>query len=100
MDNDAPGMPPPNFALSQFAISVGAREISFILGHTRHMVNKETGLPTQQAVEWLASYAMSPTTAKQLHGALNQVLEGYEKQFGKIPTDLNSKVALTDVVSI
>ena len=74
---------PENFAATRVILTVGPREISLILGHTRHLINDQSR--TSPRIEWHASYSISPTTAAQIHGALSESLAIYEKQFGPIP---------------
>ena len=38
-----------------------------------------------QAVEWVQTISMSPAVVKQLMGILQTGIDGYEKQYGKIP---------------
>lgn len=89
---------PQNFCASQFILTVGPREIGLILGQTRHSILGESR--TSPILDWHASYSMSATTAKQMHGALTRCLELYEEQFGPIPRDPNSKIESKDAVVV
>ena len=86
---------PENFAASEFSISLNPREISLIIGQTRHILDPETGQPHKQVKDWHVSYSLSPTSAKQLSMALSRTLEIYEESFGSIPEDPNAKVEFT-----
>lgn len=68
---------------SKFAVLVAPTDFAVYLGITRSRFSNE-GMAVSQVVEYSRGFTLSPTTAKQLHAALGQAIDQYEKQFGKI----------------
>lgn len=87
---------PQNFEANQFVITFNTREIGLVLGQSRHVIDAITGRPEKQRTEWHASYSLSAVTAQQIHGALSEILQRYEEQFGRIPVDPMARIAHSD----
>jgi len=86
---------PPTYGASQFGLTMNALEVIVTFGHQRVIMSQETGKPSGQfGIEWLASHSISPQAAKQLFGAAQMLLEEYEKRYGKIPQDPESKAEM------
>jgi hypothetical protein len=66
------------------------------MGQNRTVFDPQTSLPSGfQKVEWLAAYSMAASNAVLLRDALSSSIALYEKSFGKIPVDPNSRLAET-----
>jgi hypothetical protein len=75
--------------ISGFSIAINPQEILIALGRSRGLMVPLPEDPSravvQPAAEWFSTLLMSPTMAKLLALALEQALQAYEKQNGKIP---------------
>jgi hypothetical protein len=81
---------PPTMGISRISMGMAANEIILTVGHTRQIIDPSTGNPgAHPFIEWLAALSMSPTTALQLKGSLDDMLTTYESAFGEIPNDPN-----------
>jgi len=85
-----PPQGPPTYSCSKSTLFISSEEILLTLGHVRPIVVSPTEL--SGAVEWMAAFALSATTLKQLALSLQSAVETYEKAFGKIPMDPVFKV--------
>jgi hypothetical protein len=78
---------PPTYGVSQFAIAANPGEFLLTVGHSRAIFEPQQGVLTQKyVVEWLATFSMSPVSAKQLVDGLSKAIARYENQTGPIPT--------------
>lgn len=78
----------PTMAVNHFALVVTASEILMPVGQSRVVMSIQGDQPVpQQVTEWIATIALSSTSAKQLHAALGEALKHYESSFGSIPQD-------------
>jgi hypothetical protein len=79
---------PPVHGTNRFAIAGTSAETLITFGVNRTVIDPATGEPGRVPVtEWLLTLSLSPVTAKQLLKTLTLMMDGYEKQFGSIPTD-------------
>ncbi len=83
----------PTLSANHFAGAFNPTEIMITLGQSRIEMVDFNGVPTpHSAPDWFSTLTISPPAAKQLHMIFSAMIDEYEKRFGKIPLDPNSKI--------
>lgn len=91
-----PSFSPPVHPAARFALQVSDQEFILTVGCSRVGISPDTGVPlSEPGVEWLATYCLSPVTAKQLLSLLQNGVSKYEdKAKTTIPVPADSVAAL------
>jgi hypothetical protein len=77
----------PHLAAGTFMIQSTGTEVLLILQSARSLVDKNTGALSERTVNQpIAVVSLSPSTAKDLHLLLGEVVTKHEESFGPITT--------------
>jgi hypothetical protein len=88
---------PPTYGASRVSVTMSAPEIALTFGVMRVLIDPTTGQPGPNvALEWLATYSLSPIVALQLRDIMADIIDRYEKTFGPIPKDPNFRISVQE----